>query len=274
MARGRDWFGATARKGAMALADQAIVSGASFLTTVLLGRLCGPAELGIYTMGFSILVLLYTVLQSVVAVPYTIYVQRMQGLVRRQYAGGVLVHCVILALAAMAGLAIAGGVSSLGFGPPGLAKVLWMLAVAVPFLLLRELGRRFAFAEMRMTTAFALDAIVVGLQAALLIGLACCGWLSAVTAVAAAAVGCGLVAVGWLYSARGQFVVQAAGARQAWRQNWPFSKWVLAEQSVQALNNYVMPWLLAILFGVAATGLFSATRDDPLCDEPADAGAE
>lgn len=85
---GRYWFGATARKAVVALADQVIVSGGSFFTTVLIGRLCGPRDLGVYSLAFAIVVMLYTIQQSLVTVPYTIYVHRLQGESRQGYTGG------------------------------------------------------------------------------------------------------------------------------------------------------------------------------------------
>ncbi len=259
VARARHWTGATARKGILALADQALVSGTSFLMAVLLGRFCGPRELGIYSLGFTVIVLLYSALQSLVGVPYTIYVPRMREVERRQYAGGVLAHGGLLALLAMSGLTIAAILNVLGVGTAAAGPVLWMLVVAVPFLLLREFGRRFAFAEMQMAAALALDAIVVVLQLLLVLWLTAAGKLSAVSALAAMAASCGLVGVAWLYSNRGRFVLQRRGVQQAWQQNWPFAKWMLADQTVLVLNSYVPHWLLAVLFGVAATGRFTAS---------------
>src|SRR5207249_4408654 len=44
------WLGAlVAEKHTLALLDQAVVSGSSFLTTILIGRWCGAEELGIYS---------------------------------------------------------------------------------------------------------------------------------------------------------------------------------------------------------------------------------
>jgi len=254
----RYWFGATGRKAAVALADQVIVSGGSFFTTVLIGRLCGPKELGIYSLAFAIVVLLYTVQQSLITVPYTIYVHRKQGDARREYVGGVLAHCGLLSILSTAGLASAAAFAMLGIGPAELIPVFWALAATVPFLLLRDFGRRLAFADLRMNNAFALDALVVALQVMLVGGLALTGRLSAASAFAAAGLGCALVGVGWLYSARSQFTLGWTPIMQAWRQNWGFSKWVLADQTAATLNTYAMHWLLAILFGVAATGLFAA----------------
>jgi O-antigen/teichoic acid export membrane protein len=226
---------------------------------VLLGRFCGPRELGIYSLGFTVIVLLYSALQSLVGVPYTIYVPRMRDLERRRYAGGVLAHGGLLALLAMSGLTIAAIVNVLGVGTAAAGPVLWMLVVAVPFLLLRELGRRFAFAEMQMARALALDAIVIALQLLLVLWLTASGRLSAVSAIAAMAASCGLVGVAWLYANRGDFVLRRSGVQQAWHQNWPFAKWMLADQTVLVLNSYVPHWLLAVLFGVAATGRFAAS---------------
>ncbi|HEX3997176.1 MAG TPA: lipopolysaccharide biosynthesis protein [Pirellulales bacterium] len=254
----RYWCGATARKAVVALADQVIVSGASFFTTVLIGRICGPRELGFYSLAFAIVVLLYTVQQSVVTVPYTIYVHRLPREVRRDYSGGILAHCGLLAMASAAGLACAAVLGMLGVGPAELTPVFGVLAATVPFLLLRDFGRRLAFADLRINRAFWLDAVVVGLQLLLVGGLAVGGRLSAAAAFVAAGVSCGLVAVAWLYSVRSQFALGWNSTRQAWQQNWGFSKWVLADQTATTLNTYVMHWLLAILFGIAATGLFAA----------------
>src|SRR5438105_2895107 len=54
-------------KGVLAVADQAVVSGTSFLTTVLIGRWCGPGELGIYSLGVTLLVSWVCVQESLIA---------------------------------------------------------------------------------------------------------------------------------------------------------------------------------------------------------------
>ena len=43
----------------MALVDQALVSGTRFLATIIVGRCCGPRELGTYSLAFSLLVFRY-----------------------------------------------------------------------------------------------------------------------------------------------------------------------------------------------------------------------
>lgn len=41
----------------LSLLDQAVVSGTSFITTLLIGRICGAEELGIYSLAFTLIVL-------------------------------------------------------------------------------------------------------------------------------------------------------------------------------------------------------------------------
>ncbi|MGH1571172.1 hypothetical protein ACRAWG_11385 [Methylobacterium sp. P31] len=57
---------------AVAIADQLVVSCASFLATVLVGRSSTAAELGAYAMAISLVATLVTVQDSLIAVPYSI----------------------------------------------------------------------------------------------------------------------------------------------------------------------------------------------------------
>ena len=39
---------------ALAILDQVVVSGTRFVTSIIVGRACGPHELGDYTLGFTL----------------------------------------------------------------------------------------------------------------------------------------------------------------------------------------------------------------------------
>ena len=200
----------TAASAAAALADQAIVSAANFLTGVAVGRLCGAQELGIYAMGFCFVGLILQVQTSLVTAPYTVFGHRLQGAARARYAGSVLVYAAAIAAAGAVGFAIGGGVLSCGLGPAGLAPVIWVLAAVIGFHLLREFGRQVAFAHLQMGRALALDAAVAALQLGALVALATAGILSAIAAHVALGVACGASAVVWLVVARRQFAVRSA----------------------------------------------------------------
>ena len=44
----------TAARASLAIFDQAIISGISFVTSVVVGRIAGQAELGVYALGMSV----------------------------------------------------------------------------------------------------------------------------------------------------------------------------------------------------------------------------
>src|SRR4051794_29674254 len=135
-------------KDTLAVLDQAVVSGTSFLTTILLWRWCGPGELGVYSLGFTLLVTWGCVQESLIALPYTIYRHRPLRETPAEYAGSVLVHQGLLSALALVTLAVIALALSFGGAVPGLAGVTWVLAAVMPFALLREFGRRFAFAHL------------------------------------------------------------------------------------------------------------------------------
>src|SRR5690349_5149908 len=68
---------------ALALADQAVVSGTSFLTTAMIARWAPPDELGMYALGISLVVSWVAVQDTLVLLPYTIHRHRPQATLTR-----------------------------------------------------------------------------------------------------------------------------------------------------------------------------------------------
>ena len=249
----------TAASAAAALADQATTSAVNFLTGVLVGRLCGADELGVYAMGFYLVVLVLQVQTSLVTAPYTVFAQRLEGADRARYAGSVLVYFASLAAAGVAGFAAGAGVLSCGLGPEGLAPVIWVLAAAVPFHLLREFARQFSFAHFRTGWALALDAAVAAMQLAALAALAVAGLLSAVAAHVALGVACGVAALVWLVGTRRRFAIRPDQLARSLGPHWRFGRWIFAALTAQAANVIVLQWLLlGWMDEPAAAGVFSA----------------
>ncbi len=247
-----------ARPATLALVDQAVVSATSFLTTIFVGRCCGADELGVYAIAFSLLLTSACVQDALIATPYTIFWRRPKFGTAAELAGSALLHCAWLSGAVLILLAALGaGLNAVG-AAPGLAAVSLTLAVVVPFSLLREFGRRFAFAHLRMEQALAIDMGVSAIQIAGLGGLAWAGALSSATAYAMVGAASAVVAGIWLYCAWGNFAFNRALARQTMRQNWGFGRWLFASQIAAAVQGYVGYWALASISGTAAAGEFAA----------------
>lgn len=246
------------KQGGLGLVDQAIASATQFLTTVMIGRLCGREELGLFSMAFSFFVILLGVQNSFVVLPYTVYAHRREQSDRQSYAGSVLVYQVVMGM--LAALAIGAIGLTLGLTPwlPGLEPVLRILALACPLLLLREFFRRLYVAHLRVVTAIVLDTTTFLLQLAGLASLAACGWLSATSSYIAMGASAVLAT---LACSLGQFRQMRFDPQQIgedWNGHWRLGKWTFANTMAAVLQPYVIYWVLAISKGTAETGRFAA----------------
>jgi O-antigen/teichoic acid export membrane protein len=209
-------------------------------------------------LGFTLLVLITSIQMALITIPYTIYGNRLAGESRRQYAGSTLVHHALLGLLAVAGLLIASAVCSLTPQAAELTPVIWTLAGMIPFLLLREFVRRFAFAHLRAMVAAMLDAAVAVMQIS---GMLCLAWLDRLSAVSGYAVmglACAVAAGAAMRLMKNEFVVRRQQVLPELKQNWRLGRWIFASQMTSVVQSYSVHWLLALMLGTAATGVFAA----------------
>jgi O-antigen/teichoic acid export membrane protein len=247
----------TLRVDALALLDQAVVSGTSFLTAVVVGRSTSPSELGLYALGMFLLVPLYSIHEALIINPYTILQHRPVG-TRAERAGSALVFSGLLSTLTLFILLIYAVVMLAIDVKPALVAIILVCAAVTPFLLLREFARRFSFAHLELSKALKLDIAVAATQFAAVGGLAYSGRLSSATALAAIGTGCGLTACIWLYVARGNFVVSRNQIRKSMQRNWSLGKWLFATQLAALVERQFSYWALAWILGTAATGIFTA----------------
>jgi O-antigen/teichoic acid export membrane protein len=252
---------------ALALADQAIVSGASFLTTVLIARWTFPSELGLYSIAISLLISSFAIQESLISLPYTIQQGQSIG-TRAEHAGSALALCGLLSALGIVALALTALGMTAGNIDPKLVAMIWVLAAIAPFALVREFGRQFAFAHLRTGQALILDAAVATIQLA---GLGWLGWTGRISGAAACAVlgfACALVAMVWLYLAHRSFAIRWQQISATMLQSWTIGKWLFANQITVSVQGYVAYWLLAALAGMTATGVYAACMSVVLFANP------
>jgi O-antigen/teichoic acid export membrane protein len=259
---------AIGRRGIVAVADQAAVSGARFLTTVLVGRLCGAGDLGVYSLGFSLIIIAACVQEALIATPYAILGSSSRGEAARGYAGSVLVQHGLTVTLTITVLAVTGALIAAGRGPMQLAPVIWPLVLICPFTLLQEFARRFSFAHLHMRTALIIDASVATLQITGLVVVALTIGLTIERACLVIGAGCAVPALAWLWMRRADFAPRFARLGGDLERNLVFGRWVLASQLADALRSYVMLWLLALVRDTAATGAFAAASSIVLASNP------
>ena len=247
-----------ARRGALALLDQAAASGTNFASSIIIGRAVAKEQFGAYGLGFTIVVLALNLQTALIAAPYTVYVPRLKDRDQAAYTASTLLHQLLMAAACGVLLLLGGAALSLGAGPRQYAPVAWALAAAVPMVLLRTYARAVCFARLKVNWALAVDVAVAALQLGGLLALMRAGLLSASHAFLVAGGACGLTGLAWLAYARGLFAVERGRAGQDFRRNWALGKWVLGSTAARWGSSGLYPWFLAFFWGTATTGVFSA----------------
>lgn len=248
-----------AHNSSLALVDQAIVSGTSFATTLIVGRAAGMAGLGLYSLGFTIVLLCVGLQDALVTQPFTVLLHRAPPRSWARLFGGALVWNMGLIVGAALVLAIAALIVALTLPKPiGLWPVIAVLAATIGMVLLREFARKMSFAHLEMRTALAVDLITSLL---LLVGLAVVASLDLLTAVSAqivVGVACGVAGLSWLLARRRYALASSRGVRISAQRHWPLGKWLLAGQLTWIAHSYSVHWLLAFVLSPAATGLYAA----------------
>jgi O-antigen/teichoic acid export membrane protein len=240
----------------LALVDQAIVSGASFVATVLVARFGGASELASYSIASSVLLLLIGAQNTIVILPYVVH-RRYHAHAPRVHAGSTLILNAGLAVAAALLLAIAAGAYLLWNGGQT-AWIVLALAFAGPCILAREFARRYAFAHLQVNRAMQVDTATTVVQLCALAVLGRLGLMSAETAILAFGVSCLLSACGWFWLSRRDFDLRGTDLRPNVEKSWRLGRWLLANQVISNLQGYGCVWLSAAILGTAATGVLAA----------------
>jgi O-antigen/teichoic acid export membrane protein len=245
------------RTGTLALADQGIVSVTSILTSIVVARACGQEAFGVFVLGMSIVLLTLELQSALISTPYLVNSPPLSGDRARRYAGSALLHQITLAAIVGAALAFA----TLVAAPAHLhlRAVGWVLALGVPFIILRDFLRRHCFARRKFGSAFVMDLGVGVAQLAALGTLAVAAWLTASRSLAVVATAAGLGAALWIGANRADFSPDVREAVADARRHWSVGRWVFASGILWAVAAQLYPWLLAALRGAADAGAWGAS---------------
>lgn len=240
------------------LGDQAVASVTNFATTVIIGRMCMKEELGLYMLGFSILLFATTLQSAIILIPYSVYYPRSKEAERVVYTGSTFAQQLLLSALTVLCLIVATAYVSYASNTKGLASVMLALTVAITFILFREYVRQISFAQLKVKATFFLDTIIAIAQIGGLLVFAYQGRLSASLAYLVSGTACCMAAGGWLITFRRKFKLQPAKITLHIRQHLSFGKWLLAGSIVYILSMQIYPWLLTGFHGTGATGILAA----------------
>lgn len=250
--------GKTVHQAVISLVDQAVSSATNFATGVIIARACSKEELGLYTLGFTLIFMITDMQTSLITTPYMVYAPRLKERAHALYTGSTLLHQLAFCLMTMVGVVVAAVAVGHGIGRRDLGPVLWALSLVISLIMLREHARRVSFARLRLITALLFDtSIAIGQIGGLLL-LAHFGLLSASRAFWVIGAVCGVAVLGWLWSDRECYHPVVSESLSDLKKNWVFGKWVFASGLIWALSMNLYPWFLAYFHGIASTGVWAA----------------
>ncbi len=250
-------FSLLSREHILSIADQAVVSGTSFVTTLLVARYSDAGQLGVYAVGISVLVSLLAFQDSLILQPYTIQRHSPEfALADRTGAS------LILSFVFSGGSILALTVAATGFLEwevySGIIVMTFAVAGALPFVLTREFVRRVAIARLELGRAVALDLAAGVTQLTALAWLGLNGRMSAVSACAALGGASAVAAAGSLYFMRSEFTLRMQSVPAIFRQTWALGKWLLAGRITVQVQGYITYWIAMTVAGAAVTGVYAA----------------
>ena len=250
-------FRLVSRDHVLSLADQAVVSGTSFLTTLFIARSSDAGQLGIYAVGISLLLSLVAFQDSLILQPYIIQ-RHSQQRTPAEHVGASLTLGVLFS----AGSILALIVIAMGFlgwaNRPELVVMTLAVSGIIPFVLTREFARRVAFARLEIGRALLLDSTVAVVQLSTLGWLGVSGQMSAPSACAALGGANAIAVAAWLYCTRAEFAVRMRHLQTVFKQTWALGKWLLVGRITVQVQGYVTYWIALIVAGSAVTGVYAA----------------
>jgi O-antigen/teichoic acid export membrane protein len=262
---GKPWFSplfkpahrALVGTSAWGLADQVLISGATFGTMAYLAKGLGPAEFGAFSLAYLALLLANSMQGALVCQPHNILGSPLEGAAFRNFTSslalGQLVVAATFGALVLAGAAVA---AALGLNAHGL---LLPLAVAIPAWQMQEFVRRVLYTKGRVQAALWNDAVSYGGQLALVIVLVARHDLTAALALYVVAATSAIAGIAGLWSIRSYL-----GGRlesEAINRSWKIGKWFFAATVANWLASQMYPVLTAGLLGVYATGVFRALQN-------------
>lgn len=256
------WAGARtwSPKGALALVDQGLISGANFIVGIVLARHLAPDQYGAYGVAFQVFLFLSVAYAALVLEPLSVFGSSVYRNSNREYLGALLrIHGVIAAFIFL-GLFTCAWMLRM-FSPSGdLTAALIGVGIASPCMLLFSLGRRGFYVKLSPRQA-ALGAL--GYFAIVLGGLLFAfhqGSLSPLVAFLLIAAGAGITAPMMLARLSSSLKPRHVVLRlsEVIRRHWGYGRWALGSAVAIWFSTAIYYPILGSFHGLAETGALQA----------------
>lgn len=240
----------------MAIADQGMISGTNFVTAVIIGRYCGAETLGLFALVASAMAMIIGIQDQLITAPYVLYHNRRHGLNLQRYMGSVLIHhCIFIAIVTFGMLACLVGVS----GSEHTVRIVTLvLLLGAPAILLRTFIREISLAHCNVLTVVAVDAAVCVTRLVTVAVMLTVDDVNLPVIYAVLGITCLVTATVWMIRNWSEFSFCKQSTIISWYRNWRFGRWAMATHLAGTSTPYLMPWVLFVMHGEAATGFLAS----------------
>ncbi|MBO6920480.1 MAG: hypothetical protein JJ858_18800 [Rhizobiaceae bacterium] len=239
------------------LGDQALVSAANFLVLLFLARYSTSADVGIYAIVFSIVVIFISVQEALISRPYTVsfFDSELTG---RQLAGGALLLTLFFSgFACLVSITLL-LVYSFNSEEAQLSPLIAAFSFALPFALLRQFIRRYLLSTVSVRELFFFDAVCITLFLCSIFYVSKTHEFDVVTVVFIMGGSYSMCSLVWLLLRIKQFKLRIIFAKKAGLVFWEIGKWLLPTRAIRELQGYMTHWFSIVLMSASATGVFAA----------------
>ena len=244
-----------------AIADQMLVSGTSFATTLLIARFLGKAEFGRFVLAWLAVWIVQNIQIALITTPITTFAMREPRDRQAAYFGAICVQQV--AFAAITTTLVYGLAAASARVVPSwrLDQVAGPLACLILFGQIADIQRRYFYINERTSMTFGLDLArcgtqIDGLLARFLLFPSLAG-LGPVLGVIAAAALLGAL-VGWAFMK--PFVFEWSTIREVTRKNWSFARWLLGSTLINCARESFVSISVGSLLGLTEIGALRAVQ--------------
>lgn len=235
------------------IADSALSSAANLALSLLAGRILGPRGLGILVVGFSLYLLMVSLQRSLVSTPLvsvstTLSPDEKEHATRSALGVLVATGLVVTLVVGCVGVGVSGpiGRGLLVFAP-------WLVAS-----ILQDFWRAVLFRDGRPSAA----AANTGLRLVGMLLISPLAWRLKTDFAIAAAWGGGFALAATAGFVQTRLLPARADVGFRWwrRHAWPFGRWLVAQEGIFNVVNYVITFSLVAIIGAYALGGFRAAE--------------
>ncbi len=246
--------------GFQALLDQGFVSLNTFLTLILVAKLCGKSAVNLYVLAWALFNVVRVIQERLIAAPYVVFAHQ-EHRDRQSFLGSSLVQQAVFSFATLILFGVLAIITAATDGfelPAGMAACLAVLAVAGPMMLLRDHLRIVSCTHFQYPTAVFLSGTALVIQLGLIFAVFGLGWLNAAWVFALMGIASLLPAVVWFVARPQPFRFDRVQAASDWKVTFQYSRWLVAARVFPTVASCLLPFIALWMINEDASGAFGS----------------